>query len=254
MVEGCSIRSIERITGTHRDTVCRLLVRMGQHCDEIIDSEIRGVCTSSIQVDERWTYIGKKQRQRLPGDPEEWGDAYCFLAIDRESKSIPAYDIGKRTAETTDRFIELLSRRIGVETQILTDGFTPYRRAISAHFGKRAHFAQVIKHFDADSNEKHRYSPPKVRSIEHVWIQGYPRTGSVSTSHAERQNWTLRGHLRRFTRLSNGFSRKLACLRTAVAVYVCWYNWCRKYRSIGTTPAIAMELAPEPWTIDRLVA
>lgn len=138
--------------------------------------------------------------------------------------------------------------------QIFTDGYTPYRTAIPRHFGTRANFAQVIKHFEGDTNEEHRYSPPKVRSVEDVWISGFPRGELISTSHAERHNWTIRTALRRFTRLSNGFSRKLDNLRAAFSVYTAWFNWCKKHRTIGSTPAVAMGLASEVWSIDALIA
>lgn len=253
LCEGCSVRAIERLTRIHRDTVLRLLLRAGEHCHAVLDREIRGILCSSLQCDELWTFVHKKQRQVLPGDPPEYGDNYCYLAIDRESKLIAGFDLGKRDEPTTDRFIASLAQRIDGEVQIFTDGWSPYRRSIPRHFGSRAHFAQVVKHFGDNDDESHRYSPSTVRSVEHVWVQGYPQAGLVSTSHVERANWTIRGHLRRFTRRSNGFSRKLANLRAAVALYVCWFNWCRKHNTLRTSPAVACGLASEIWPIDLLI-
>lgn len=253
LCEGCSVRSVERLIGVHRDTILRLLVRAGEHCQTIMDREIRDVYTSSIQCDELWTYVGKKERRLLPSDPMEWGDAYTFVGIDRETKMILAFEVGKRSHETTNRFVEVLSKRVEGDVQIFSDGYTPYRFAIPHYFGRRAHFAQVVKHFDGDSNEEHRYSPAGIASVEHVWVQGFPKAGQVSTSHVERSNWTIRGSLRRFTRLSNGFSRKLDNLKAAFSLFACWFNWVKKHSTIGMTPAMAMGLACEPWSIDRLI-
>ena len=254
LCESCSLRGVERAVGCHRDTAMRLLVTAGKHCEELLAQEVRGVCTSSIQCDELWGYVAKKQRHIEPGDPSEWGDAYCFLGIDRESKFIPAFELGKRDDATTDEFIRVLSERIEGEVQIFTDGWASYRASIPRHFGPRAHFMQVVKQFDGDTDDEHRYSPPHVVGVEHVWIQGFPRAGLVSTSHVERHNWTVRTALRRFVRLGNGFSRKLENLRAAVAVYVVWYNWCKKHRGINwQTPAMAMGLASGPWPVSRLL-
>lgn len=254
LCEGCTIRSVERITRVHRDTIMRLMVRCGEHCKSLMADKLRGgVYTSSLQLDELWTFVGKKQRRLLPGDPIEYGDAYGFLGIDRETKFIVAEEIGERDEETTDRFIETISERVIGEVQVFTDGWGPYRQSIPRHFGHRAHFMQVVKSYDSNATDEHRYSPPKVRSVDHVWVQGSPRAGLVSTSHVERHNWSVRGSMRRFTRLSNGFSHQLANLRAAFSLYTMWYNWCKKHRTIGTTPAIAMGLASEQWAIDRLV-
>jgi len=212
LVEGCSVRSAERMTGAHRDSILRLLVRAGAHCEAILDREIRDVCTNSIQCDELWTYCHTKERHLQPGDPSEWGDQYCFIALERESKMILAHDVDKRDDVTAHRFVNTLSRRVGGPVQIFADGWAGYKTAIPRYFGARANFAQVIKNYDADSDE-HRYTPPRVTSITHNWVCGAPRTGLITTSHVERSNWNVRTYLRRFTRLSNGFSRKLANLR-----------------------------------------
>ncbi len=253
LCEGCSVRGVEQVVGAHRDTILSLLRRSGRHCESLLASEVRGIYTSSLQLDELWTFVGVKERRRTPDHPAEFGDAYTYLALDRETKFIPAFEVGKRDEPTTDGFVRTLSERVIGTVQIFTDGWPPYRTAIPRHFGQRANYAQVVKHFDGETDESHRYSPPTVRSVEHVWVQGYPRAGLVSTSHVERHNWTVRTALRRFVRLGNGFSRKLANLRAAVALYVCWYNWCRKHRSIGSTPAVAMGLASSVWPIDRLI-
>lgn len=253
LCEGCTIRGVERVIGTHRDTIMRLLAKAREHCEKLLAEEVRDVYTFSLQLDELWAYVGIKERRRTPDHPNEFGDQYTYLALDRQSKFLLAFDVGKRDERTTDRFVASLARRVHGDVQIFTDGWSGYRTSIPRHFGRRAHFAQIVKYFDGDTDERHRYSPPRVRSVEHAWIQGSPRAGLVSTSQVERHNWTVRTSLRRFVRLGNGFSRKLEILRAAVAVYVVWHNWCRAHRRIGTTPAIAMGLASAAWPIDRLI-
>ena len=252
LVEGCSIRSIERITGVHRDTICRLLKRIGDHCEEIIDRELQDLYVQSVQVDELWGYIYKKERHLRAGDPSEWGDCYTFLGLEPESKLICAFDCGKRTHYTTDRFTEDLSRRLIGKLQVATDGFNAYRTAVPRHFGDLADYMQVVKNYDGDPDQ-HRYSPPKVRSVDRVWIQGMPNRELACTSHVERLNWSCRTYLRRLTRLSNGFSRKLENFRAAVALFICWYNWVKRHTSLRMTPAMKMGIAPSTWPIERLL-
>ncbi len=161
LCEGCTVRGVERVTGVHRDTILRLQTRVGERCAEIMEEEIGEVLTSSVQCDELWSFVGKKERRLQPDDPIEWGDAYTYVGVDRESKFIIAAETGKRNEFTTDQFVESLSRRVSGEVQIFTDGYKPYLTAIPMHFGRRAHFAQVVKHFDGDTDESHRYSPHK---------------------------------------------------------------------------------------------
>lgn len=254
LVEGCSIRAIERMTRVHRDTILRLLVRMGDHCEQIMDREVRELITSSVQCDELWTFVGKKERQLMPGDPAEYGDTYGYLAIERESKLVLAVEMGKRDEPTTDKFIETLSGRVTGNVQIFTDGWASYPPAIRRHFGDRAHYMQIIKHFAGENTDNdHRYSPPRASGIDHVWKQGFPQSELVSTSHIERHNWTTRTALRRFTRLSNGFSRKLENLRAALNVYVVWYNWVKRHTTLRMTPAEAAGISSMAWPIDALI-
>jgi len=252
LTEGCSIRSIERIARVHRDTVCRLLVRIGDHCEGIIDQELQSLFVESIQVDELWGFIHKKERRLEPGDPSEWGDVYTFLGMEPESKLICGFDCGKRNFNTTDRFMDDLSRRLVGKLQVATDAFPAYKTAVPRHFGDRADYMQVVKSYDGDPDQ-HRYSPPKVRSIDRVWIQGMPNQEMACTSHVERLNWSCRTYLRRLMRLSNGFSRKLENFRAAVALFICWYNWVKRHTSLRMTPAMKMGIAASAWPIERLL-
>lgn len=251
LVEGCSIRSVERITGIHRDTIMRLMVRVGEHCQNIADDRMRGLSLECVEADEIWCYVAKKQKRVRPGDPVEYGDTYTFVSMDADSKLIPWFTVGKRDSDTTHEFIAELADRLDGDVEIFTDGWGAYRDAIPRHFGDRAAFSQVIKYFDSDP-DAHRYSPPKVTHVEERWVQGRPRR-RASTSYVERGNWTIRTHLRRFTRLSNGFSRKLRNLKAAVALYFAWYNFVRIHGTLRVTPAMAAGITGSFWTIEQLL-
>lgn len=252
LVEGSSIRSVERVTGVHRDTIMRLMVRVGEHCSELLDKRMRGLRLQSLQADEIWTFIAKKQRNVQQGDPSEYGDSYTFLAIDPLSKIVPWFEVGKRDEETTYAFVGQLAQRVDGRVQISTDGWGPYRTAVPTCFGSRADFEQIIKVY-SESPDEHRYSPPRVTHVENRWVQGTPRSDLVCTSHVERHNLSVRTSLRRFTRLALGFSRKLANLKAAVAIYLTWYNFGRIHRTLRMTPAMAAGLAGSVWTVADLL-
>jgi IS1 family transposase len=206
----------------------------------------------SVQADEIWTYTYKKEKRVTLDDPRDYGDTYVFVAMDRKTKVVPCFAVGKRSEETTEQFVSDLSRRIDGNVQVFTDGYSHYKWSIPRYFGARADFAQVIKNYGEDADE-HRYSPSRIRSIDHVWIQGFPDAALVSTSHIERQNLTMRMQMRRFTRLTNAFSKKLANLRAAVALHFAWYNFVRIHRTLRMAPAMAAGIAGGRMTIEQLV-
>lgn len=253
LCEGSSIRSAERLTGVHRDTICRLLVRVGKHCEFMLDNKMRGLRCESLQADEIWTFVNKKQKAMELEDPFEYGDAYLYTAIDRNTKLCPSFKIGKRCEETTEHFIFDLSERIEGRVQITTDGYPHYRRAIPRHFGGRADFMQLVKNYGDDPMDEHRYSPGRIRSVDHVWVQGFPDPKLVSTSHVERANLSIRTSMRRFARLTLSFSKKLENLKAACALYFAWYNFVRIHRSLRTTPAMAAGIAGSAWSVSDLI-
>ena len=254
LVEGNSIRSIERITGTHRDTIMRLLVRVGDHCDQIMQDRMQGLRFQYVQCDEIWCYVQKKQRCVLPDDPAEYGSTFTFVALDQDSKLVPAYLVGKRDAQHTDDFIRLLSQRLKGHVQISTDGWTSYPGSIFEHFNGRSSYGQIVKDYRAfTTDEAHRYSPPSLSATRRIGLWGAPRLRYVSTSHIERQNLTMRMQMRRFTRLTNAFSKKLENLRAAVALHFAWYNFCRRHSAHDLTPAVAAGVASGQWPIERLL-
>ncbi len=255
LVEGCSIRSVERLTEIHRDTIMRLGVTVGQGCVRLHDHMMRGLNVAAVELDEQWAFIGKKQKRVRNDDPAELGDAYVFIALAANAKAVISYIVGKRTAENTLAIAYDLRRRILNRPQITSDGFTPYPDAIEYAFGADVDFAQLVKVYQATpgNSAEIRYSPGTIRDIETTVVCGNPDPTRISTSYVERFNLTTRMASRRFTRLTNGFSKKLDNHRAAVALHIAHYNLCRVHETIRTTPAMALGVTDHVWTIGELV-
>lgn len=254
LCEGSSIRAIERITGTEKKTILRLLVQVGEGCEKMLAETVKAVPVKDVQADELWTYIrckqGTRDRRKIT-DPDA-GDAYCFFGIERNSKLVLAWHLGRRNAWDAHDFMEKLSSATEGGFQLSTDGFNGYPNAVEWNLGGRVDYAQAVKEF-AGGEEARRYGPPRLLGQEKITVSGSPDEDRVSTSHVERANWTLRGHLRRFTRLSNGFSRKKANLRAALALFFAYYNFCRMHKTIRMTPAMAAGIARKPWSLADLL-
>jgi IS1 family transposase len=254
LIEGCSIRSTERMTGLHRDTIMQLLVLAGERCEKLLDSKMRGLKCNYIQCDEIWTYCFKKQRRVRRDDPAEFGDQWVFVAIDAETKLIPSFEIGKRSRETTYRFLSDLEQRITDRCQLTTDGFHFYERAVEDTFAGRADFAQLIKLYgDYGQFGNERYSPGKIMEVISKVRDGRPDPEHISTSHVERQNLTMRMAIRRFTRLTNAFSKKLDNLKAACALHFAFYNFCRVHKSLRVSPAVEAGITDHVWSISELL-
>jgi IS1 family transposase len=254
LVEGVSIRSIERMTGVHRDTIMRLIVRIGQSCANLMDSYMHNLKCRNIQIDEIWCYVGKKQWHLKDTDNlEELGDQWVFVAIDAESKLIPSYLVGKRTAENAHAFLADLANRLDNRVQLSSDSLTTYITAVEAAFGMNVDYAQVVKAYEAEPLGPGRYSPPKVISAERIIISGTPAIPKISTSYVERQNLTIRMQMRRFTRLTNAFSKKLENLKAAVALHFAHYNFVRIHGSLRVTPAMEAGVTDHLWSISELI-
>jgi IS1 family transposase len=252
-VEGCSVRSIERITGTHRDTILRALVIVGQKCERLLERLIHHLPVSDVQCDEMWGFVGCKEKRNINGDPER-GDAYCFVAIERNTKMVLAWHLGRRTAQDTEVFTEKLSEATAGRFQITTDGFRPYFEAIHYSLGTRVDFAQLIKVYAAPAEDETRYSPARVIAAipEPKW--GQPDPARICTSHVERQNLTMRMCIRRLTRLTNAFSKKRENLKAALAIHFAYYNLCRVHQTLRVTPAMEAGIAQHPWSLRELIA
>lgn len=258
LVEGSSIRSIERVTGVHRDTIMRLLLLAGESCARLLDAKIRNLKTRYFQCDEIWSFVFKKRVHVRQGESAEFGDQWVFVAMDAESKLIASFRIGKRTLDNTQAFMKDLYYRVAEDhrTQITTDGFYFYKQAVPEAFGFETDFAQLTKMFgdygQFDTPEA-RYSPPRISGVISKIRMGDPDPEHISTSYVERQNLTMRQQMRRFTRLTLGFSKKLSHMKAAVALHFAWYNLCRVHSSLRCTPAMEVGITDHVWTIPELL-
>ena len=255
LLEGNSIRSIERITGVHRDTICRLLVATGKTASALLDAHLQNLKCRFIQCDEIWTFVGKKARRVRDDDSPELGDQWVFVAMDEETKLIPSYVVGKRTAVSTYNLIHDLAQRITNRPQITTDGFRFYIRAIEDCFGADVDFAQLVKLYGdfGQHDSETKYSPSPILEIISKIYQGNPQPERICTSHVERQNLTMRMQMRRFTRLTNAYSKKLENLKAACALHFAHYNFCRIHQSLRVTPAMAANVTNHVWSLETLL-
>ena len=254
LVEGSSIRSAERMTGIHRDTIMRLMVRVGHNCEKILDATMHNLKCKTLQVDEIWCYVGKKQRHLTEFDDiDEMGDQWVWVAIDADSKLIPSYIVGKRSADNAQAFIKDLSERLDNRIQLSSDALPAYIDAVEQAFGMNVDYGQVVKTYEADPIGPGRYSPPHVINADRIVISGMPKKSRISTSYVERQNLTIRMQMRRFTRLTNAFSKKLDNLKAAVALHFAHYNFVRIHGSLRVTPAMAAGVTDRLWEIRDLM-
>ena len=251
LIEGCSIRSTERMTGAHRDTIMRLLIKTGNTCQKLLDEKVRDFHSKFIQVDEIWCYVLKKEKiqskeEKLSG---LFGDQYCFVAMDAESKLVPSFRIGKRNSENAVEFIADLKDKLqeNRRIQLTSDGWKAYPDAVDLAFGGDVDFAQLIKVYAGVNHDKGKYSPSSLKGVLSKIFTGKPNTKKISTSHIERQNLTMRMQMRRFTRLTNGFSKKVENLKSAVALHFAHYNFMRIHRSLRYTPAMAAGITSHIW-------
>ncbi len=255
LVEGNSIRSVERMTGIHRDTIMRLLIRVGDGCARLHDRTMRGLTCQRLQLDEIWAYVGMKQkRAALLADHGEFGDAYTFIGLDADTKLVVSYLVGRRTWNDTAIFIDDLKSRIVNRPQITTDAFAAYYGTIMRAFGNNVDYAQLHKVFASELNTgRGRYSPPIMVKTERDSILGNPDPDHISTSYVERNNLTIRMKNRRLTRLTNGFSKKLANLKASIAVQMAHYNFIWIHRTLRCTPAMAAGVTNRLWTVADLL-
>jgi IS1 family transposase len=256
LVEGLSVRSIERLTGTHRDTILRVLSEAGERAQSILDTELVNLESNFIQVDEIWTFVAKKQKrltreERISG---ELGDQYIFVALDPQTKLVSSFTIGKRNLEVATSFLKDLRDRIITRFQLSSDSFKPYFNAVDSVFGEDVDYGQVHKKYaDEDQKGSHRYSPACIVSVFVKSLIGQPIRKHISTSLVERQNLTMRMNMRRFTRLTNAFSKKLDNLRASVALHFFHYNFMRIHSSLRVTPAMEARVTNRIWNFEELL-
>lgn len=256
LCEGCSIRSASRLTGVHGYTIGQLLLRVGTHCQQILDDRIRDVEVDELQLDEVWTFVACKDKRVKPDDPmaHEKGSQFVYTALDPVTKLLLTHLVGRRNHENTVLFLADVASRVAGNVQITTDAFGAYPAAVRSAFNGRASYGQVIKTYVGGGlDDDHKYSPPRVTSIQRRGLWGTPRAERISTSLVERNNGTLRTFQRRFVRLCNGFSKRLPHLKASVALFMAWYNFCWIPRTSGLTPAQVAEITGGVWRVDRLV-
>lgn len=254
LVEGNSIRSTARMVGVSKDTVQKLLEDVGDACEQYHDENVRGLTSLLIQCDEIWTFC-KAKESNIPRAKrrQNIGDMWTWTAVDARRKLVITWTLGKRTPQFAGRFMRDLASRVDTIVQISTDGFGVYRDAIKRYFAERADYGIDVKTYGREINEYDtRYSPPKVMDRKRIPIFGTPDERYISTAHVERQNLTMRMSMRRFTRLTNGFSKKMANLQRALALHYMHYNFCRVHSTLKTTPAIASRLTDRVWTLHDL--
>ena len=255
LCEGVGIRTASRLTGVNRGTVGTLALRVGMGCMELHDRIMVGVRTERLELDEAWSFVGKKQKNVKRHEINAKGDQYVFIGMAGTQKAIISWGVGKRNTDSTMDFLHDLRSRVIGQPEISTDGFHPYRPAIRDAFGPDASHGVIVKTYSVTHLARDavtRYSPAAVVAVSREVMSGDPEQ-YVSTSYVERQNLSLRMGSRRFTRLTNGFSKKLDNHVAAVALYVAHYNLCRVHEALRTTPAKAIGVADRAWTIAQLV-
>jgi IS1 family transposase len=258
LAEGNSIRSIERMTGIHRDTIMRLGVRIGQGCAQLLDEKMRNLDCNRIELDEIWGFIGKKVRHLRENDDPTFGDVWTYCAIDAETKLVPSYKVaGKRNTPNTIEFIADLKSRMNNRIQISSDAMNAYEEAIEFVYGQDVDYAQIVKTYGTDeskySTPERKYSPSRILESEKIWIQGKPEARYVSTSYVERLNASTRLHVKRLNRLTLAFSKKLENFEAAVSLHFAAYNLVRTHSAVRMTPAMAAGVERNFWSYGDLV-
>ena len=256
LVEGMSIRSTVRITGAAKNTVTKLVVDLGAACADYMDKAFRDLPCKRIQCDEIWSFCYSKEKN-VPDDHKGelgYGDVYTWTALDPDTKLVPSFMVGKRTAEYGNAFMLDLASRLKNRVQLTTDGHKVYLQAVENAFGCEIDYAMLIKIYGGTSAEDERkYSPAECTGFEVVPIAGYPVEDKISTSHVERQNLTMRMSMRRFTRLTNGFSKKIENHYFATALYFMYYNFARIHKTLRVTPAMEAGISDHVWILEEIV-
>lgn len=254
LVEGNSIRATVRMTGVAKNTVSKLLTDLGTVCSVHQDRVMRDLPCERIQCDEIWTFVGAKRKNVPPEKRDEYGDVWTWVALDADTKLVPTYRVGGRDIGVASAFMADLAKRLRYRVQLTTDGHGAYLVAVKNAFGNEIDYGQLVKLYGPDPAEERRYSPPVCTSITASVITGDPDPEHISTSYVERQNLTMRMSMRRFTRLTNAFSKKVENLAAAVSLHFMHYNFCRVHKSLGTTPAVAAGVTDHVWTIHEIIA
>jgi IS1 family transposase len=253
LTEGSSIRSIERMTGVHRDTIMRLGVKIGQGCTRMMDTTMRELPCQRLEVDEIWGFVGKKQRSVKNGDSPEIGSVWTWCAIDADTKLVPTFKVGQRSGADAKEFMQDLSSRLANRVQLTSDGFHGYAQAVQASFGNDVDYGQIVKVYGSMAFGERKYSTSGVLSSYKNAMTGQPNFDLISTSYVERLNATTRLHMRRLTRLTLAFSKKRENFKAAVGLHFAFYNFVKRHNTLRCTPAMAAGVSDTQWSIGDLV-
>ncbi|MEZ5710928.1 MAG: IS1 family transposase [Blastomonas sp.] len=258
LCEGQSIRAITRLTGASKNTVAKLLIDAGKACAAYHDANVRNVEAARVQVDEIWSFTYAKQKNvaTAKSAPEAAGDTWTWTAIDADSKMILSYLVGGRDAEYAMWFMDDLAARLANRVQLTSDGHRAYLEAVEGAFGCDVDYAQLVKLYGSEGGKTSevRYSPAECTGTRKRRVEGNPDAGHVSTSYVERNNLTMRMHMRRFTRLTNGFSKKVENHAHAVALHMMYYNFVRVHGKLRMSPAMAAGVSDKLWEVSDIVA
>ena len=257
LVEGCSVRSTSRMTGVAKGTILRLLETVGKACAEYQDAALRNIPAKRVQIDEIWSFCFAKAKNAKPHHFENGGyagDVWTFAAIDADTKLVISWLVGGRDAGSASYFLRDVADRLANRIQLTTDGHRMYLTAVPDAFGNQIDYAQLVKVYGNDPEGHKRYSPAHITATTQAAIIGDPDPEHVSTSYIERQNLTMRMQMRRFTRLTNAFSKKIENHMHQVALFYMWYNFARVHQTLRVTPAMEAGLSQHVWSIQEIVS
>lgn len=255
LVEGNSIRATSRIVGVSKDTVCSLLVRVGKACQQFHNDTVHHLLSERIQCDEIWSFVGCKEKAKTQGADGE-GDVWTWVGLDADSKLVISWLVGDRDVQAATIFMQDIKDRLTNRVQLTTDGHKPYLKAVSEAFDYDVDYAMLVKMYggsEGNSETERKYSPAECTGCKKTRVMGDPRPKFISTSYIERQNLTMRMHMRRFTRLTNAFSKKVENHCHAIALHFVYYNFVKIHQSLSVTPAMQAGLTKKPMTIEDVV-
>ena len=256
LVEGNSINATVRMTGVAKNTILKLLADLGSACEHYQDERLRDLLCVRIQCDEIWSFCYAKQKnvpKEKPGQ-EGYGDVWTWTALDADTKLVPSWLVGRRDAEDAYLFMQDLASRLARRVQLTTDGHRAYLNAVDDAFANQIDYAMLVKLYGPAPEGEKRYSPAQCVGTQQRVVAGRPDPKHISTSYVERQNLTMRMSMRRFTRLTNGFSKKLANLKHAVALHYMHYNFARIHKTLRVTPAMEAGIESHVWDIEEILS
>ncbi len=255
LVEGNSMRATSRLTGVAINTVVKLMADAGRACSIYQDKAFRQLSCKRIQCDEVWSFVGAKEKNTTDETREKgWGDCWTWTALDADTKLIPCWYVGTRDGAAAFHFMSDLAARLAHRVQLTTDGHRPYLQAVEDAFGEDIDYAQLVKIYGEGPKTEARYSPAQCMGTRTAVVSGKPESAHVSTSYVERHNLTIRMGNRRFTRLTNAFSKKVENHEHMLALFFCFYNFCRIHKTLRGTPAMAAGVSTRVWEITDIIA